>query len=116
MTKLRDEKILVTGPAGQIAFPLAARLARDNEVWGIARFKKPKTRERVEKAGIQTRSIDLADPDWGDLPDDFTLLLHLAAVIAPGHDFDKSIRINAEGTGKVMKRPGSVAHFNVQLL
>ena len=104
MTILRDEKILVTGPAGQIAFPLASRLAIDNEVWGIARFKDPKTRERVEKAGIHTRAVDLADPSWGDLPDDFTLVLHLAAAIVPGHDFDSAIRINAEGTGKVMQR------------
>jgi len=104
MTALRDEKILVTGPAGQIAFPLAARLARDNEVWGIARFEDSKTRERVEQAGIRARAIDLADPSWGDLPDDFTLVLHLAAVIAAGHDFDRAIRINAEGTGKVMQR------------
>jgi hypothetical protein len=36
MESLRGEKILVTGPAGQIAFPLASRLAGDNEVWGIA--------------------------------------------------------------------------------
>ena len=35
---LRGEKILITGPAGRVAFPLAARLAADNEVWGIARF------------------------------------------------------------------------------
>ena len=94
----------MTGPAGQIAFPLAARLARDNEVWGIARFEQPKTRERVEKAGIHARAIDLADPSWGDLPDDFTLVLHLAAVIVPGHDYDSAIRINAEGTGRVMQR------------
>jgi nucleoside-diphosphate-sugar epimerase len=104
MSQLRDEKILVTGPAGQIAFPLAARLARDNEVWGIARFRDAKTRQRVEKAGIQTRSVDLADPQWDDLPDDFSILLHFAAVIVPGADFDTSIRINAEGTGKVMER------------
>ena len=39
---LSDEKILITGPAGQIAFPLAESLARDNEVWGIARFGNPR--------------------------------------------------------------------------
>lgn len=104
MSALRDEKILVTGPAGQIAFPLASRLAADNEVWGIARFADPKTRERVEKAGIHARAIDLADPSWGDLPDDFTLVLHLAAVIAAGHDYELAIRVNAEGTGKLMQR------------
>ena len=104
MPKLRNEKILITGPAGQIAFPLAARLAQDNEVWGIARFGDTSTRERVEKAGIQTRVIDLAEPRWGDLPDDFSYVLHLAAAIIPGNDYDKALRINAEGTGKVMER------------
>jgi nucleoside-diphosphate-sugar epimerase len=44
---LRGQKILVTGPAGRIAFPLAARLARHNEVWGIARFGDPTGRATV---------------------------------------------------------------------
>ncbi len=102
--QLTGKKILVTGPAGQIAFPLAARLAKDNEVWGIARCSDAEARERCEKAGIQTRAVDLADPDWGDLPDDFDALLHLAAAIVPGHDYDTALRINAEGTGRVMSR------------
>ena len=100
--ELEAQKILVTGPAGQIAFPLAERLAKQNEVWGIARFRDAASRERCEKVGITTRAVDLADPDWGDLPDDFDYLLHLAAAIVPGHDFDASLRINAEGTGRVM--------------
>ena len=63
------DEILVTGPAGQIAFPLAARLARDNEVWGIARFSDPKTRERCEKAGIHTRrTITLSVTAGSDVP------------------------------------------------
>ena len=105
MKELRDAKILVTGPAGQIAFPLAARLAKENEVWGIARFSDSRTQERCDKAGMQTRAVDLAEPNWGDLPDDFSYVLHLAATIAPGHDFDNAIRINAEGTGRLMLRP-----------
>ncbi len=32
---LNGEKILLTGPAGRIAFGLARSLAADNEVWGI---------------------------------------------------------------------------------
>lgn len=102
--QIRDKRILVTGPAGQIAFPLASRLAADNEVWGIARFGDPATRERCEEAGIRTRVVDLVDPDWGDLPERVDHLLHLAAVIVPGLDFDHSIAVNAEGTGHVMSR------------
>ena len=96
MSKLEGKRILITGPAGQIAFPLAARLAQDNEVWGIARFSDAAQRKRCDDAGIQTRAVDLADPDWGDLPEHVDHLLHLAAVIEPGLDFDRSIRINAE--------------------
>ncbi len=44
---LEAQKILITGPAGQIAFPLARRLAAANEVWGIARFSDPASRERA---------------------------------------------------------------------
>jgi nucleoside-diphosphate-sugar epimerase len=101
---LEGKRILMTGPAGQIAFPLAARLAQSNEVWGIARFSDAGARQRCEDAGIRTRVVDLATPDWGDLPDHFDHVLHLAAIIEPGEDYDRSIRINAEGTGRVMSR------------
>jgi NAD(P)-dependent dehydrogenase (short-subunit alcohol dehydrogenase family) len=50
---LEGRKILITGPAGQIAFPLAKKLAERNEVWGIARFSKPEQRQEVEAAGIK---------------------------------------------------------------
>ncbi|MHA7838425.1 MAG: NAD-dependent epimerase/dehydratase family protein [bacterium] len=104
MTVLEGKRILITGPAGQIAFPLAARLARDNEVWGIARFRDEASRKRCEDAGIRTCAVDLSDPDWSGLPERVDHLLHLAAIIAPGLDYDRSIRINAEGTGRVMSR------------
>lgn len=104
MERLEGQRILITGPAGQIAFPLAARLARDNEVWGIARFSEAGSRERVEAAGIHARQVDLGDPKWAELPEDFDYLLHLAAFIGPGHDYDRALRINAEGSGQLMSR------------
>lgn len=101
---LKGEKILVTGPAGRVAFPVVSRLTQDNEVWGIARFGAAGERERVEAAGIHTRRIDLAAPDWADLPTDFTLVLHFAAAIGPQLGFADAIRINGEGTGHLMNR------------
>ena len=101
---LEGQRILITGPAGQIAFPLARRLAENNEVFGVARFSDPATRERCESAGIRTAVVDLADPDWSKTPESFDYVLHLAAVIVPGHDYDRSIEINAGGTGHVMSR------------
>lgn len=98
---LKDKKILVTGPGGRIAFPLARALARDNDVWGIARFSDPTQRDEVETAGITTRVMDLANPDFSELPSDFTHLVHIAVAYEP-HDYDRAIRINAEGTGLLL--------------
>jgi nucleoside-diphosphate-sugar epimerase len=104
VSAMEGKRILITGPAGQIAFPLAERLARDNEVFGIARFGDAATRERCEAAGIKTASVDLANPDWSGAPEEVDYLLHLAAAIVPGEDYDNSIEINALGTGHVMSR------------
>lgn len=100
---LRGQKILVTGPAGQIAFPLARALAEDNEVWGIARFGKPESRVAVEAAGIVARSCDLASGSFEGIPDDFDVVLHLAASQSPGEDYDAAIRTNAEATGLLLQ-------------
>lgn len=97
---LTDEKILVTGPAGRIAFGLARSLAGENEVWGIARFSDPSTRDEVEALGVTTRAIDYGDGEFGDLPTDFTYVLHLAADF--GEDYERGMRVNAEGTGLLL--------------
>jgi nucleoside-diphosphate-sugar epimerase len=97
---LSGEKILITGPAGRIAFGLAQTLVGNNEVWGIARFGDPATREEVEALGVTTRAIDYGDGEFGDLPTDFTYLLHIAADF--GEDYDRGMRVNAEGTGLLL--------------
>lgn len=99
---LSDEKILITGPAGRIAHGLARSLATDNEVWGIARFSDPATRQKVEALGVTTRTVDIASGDFGDLPNDFTYLLHIAADFSES-DYDQALRVNAEGTGFILE-------------
>jgi nucleoside-diphosphate-sugar epimerase len=100
---LSGEKILVTGPAGQIAFPLASYLAERNTVWGIARFGNEASRRRVEDAGVITRVCDLAAGEFGDLPDDFTYVLHLATYRSGRADYDEAMRVNAEGTHLLLR-------------
>jgi len=102
MKTLRNEKILITGPTGQIAFPIAVELARNNEVWGIARFKDEAKRSKLEAMKIVTRSVDLAAPDFRELPDDFSYVIHLAAFIGMRPNFDRALTVNAEGTGLLM--------------
>jgi len=97
---LSGEKILITGPAGRIAYGIAKTLARDNEVWGIARFSDANSRDEVEALGVTTRIVDLGQADFGDLPADFTYLLHIAADF--GEDYERGLRVNAEGTGLLL--------------
>src|SRR5258705_1833119 len=99
---LSGEKVLVTGPAGQIAFPLVQALAAENEVWGVARFGDAASRQRVDALGVTTRACDITAGDFGDLPDDFTYVVHLAAFQGPALDYDHALAVNAEGTGMVL--------------
>jgi nucleoside-diphosphate-sugar epimerase len=98
---LSDEKILITGPAGTIAYGLAESLVANNEVWGIARFSDPASRVEVDELGVVTRVVDLGSGDFGDLPTDFTYVLHLA--VAYEQSYDTALRVNGEGTGFVLQ-------------
>ena len=96
---ISGQKILITGVTGMVATPLAHALARDNEVWGIARFADPETRRPYETAGITTRAIDIAAGDFSDLPDDFTHVLHLSWMRAEIDQLQQALRANVEGPG-----------------
>ena len=61
---MKGKKILITGPTGQVAYPTTLALARDNEVWGAARFSDPEKREALEKAGVHCETVDLAGGDF----------------------------------------------------
>lgn len=101
---LRGKKIVITGITGQIAFPLGEFLARDNEVYGVARFSAEGSLDRVREAGIQPIAVDLANFDYGDIPTEADHLVHLAAYMTPGSlDYDLALRHNAEATGLLLE-------------
>jgi nucleoside-diphosphate-sugar epimerase len=110
---MREEKILVTGLTGQIAFPMAVHLAEHNEVWGAARFTAEGSRQRVSDAGITPITCDLASGDFRELPDDFTYVLHLAAFQGAEPDYDWALTVNAEGTGLLMQHCAAARGFLV---
>src|SRR5690349_9662960 len=97
---MRGAKILITGPSGQVATPVAMALAADNEVWGIARFSDTSARERLEKSGIRCETVDLAVGDFTGLPSDFDYVLSLA--VAKSGDWDDDMAANAESVGLLM--------------
>jgi nucleoside-diphosphate-sugar epimerase len=97
---LSGKRILITGPTSQVALPVVAQLAGQNEVYGLARFEKPEARKEIEALGAKTVAVDLASGDFGDLPRDFDYVLHFA-VVRSG-DFAYDLRANAEGVGLLM--------------
>src|SRR5271154_2013196 len=97
---MRGAKILITGPTGQVASPIAQALAADNEVWGIARFTNAAAREDLEKAGIRCKTVNLAAGEFAGLPSDFDYVLNLA--VAKSGDWDKDLGANAESVGLLM--------------
>jgi UDP-glucuronate 4-epimerase len=99
---IKNAKILVTGASGEVALPLMRFLAKDNEVWGAARLADEASREKVAATGARPTPIDIVDGDFSALPDDFTYVLHLAWYRGGQGDFDGAVRINGEGTGRVL--------------
>jgi nucleoside-diphosphate-sugar epimerase len=100
---IRGARILVTGVSGQVAFPIAAYLARDNEVWGAARFHDAEAKERVRQAGIEPAALDLEAGDFTGVPANVDYLLHFGFTRGGASDFDRAIRVNGEGTGLVLQ-------------
>jgi UDP-glucuronate 4-epimerase len=97
---MRDAKILITGPTGQVASPIAQALAADNEVWGIARFTNPAAREVLENSGVRCETVNLAAGDFTGIPADFDYVLNLA--VAKSGNWDKDLAANAESIGLLM--------------
>ena len=97
---MQDKKILVTGPTGQVADPVARAFAKYNEVWGVARFSDPEKRKSLESDGIQCVALDLEAGDFSLLPDDFDYVLNFAVVKTS--DFAHDLRCNGESTGFLM--------------
>ena len=99
---MQGAKVLITGPTGQVAVPIAKALAADNEVWGIARFTNAAAREDLEQAGVRCEKVNLAKGEFGGLPNDFDYVLNLA--VAKSGDWDKDLGANAESVGLLMTR------------
>src|ERR1700754_2558911 len=97
---MRGSKILITGPTGQVAAPIAKALAADNEVWGIARFTDTAAREGLEKAGVRCQTVNLTAGDFTGLPTDFDYVINLA--VAKSGNWDKDLGANAEAVGLLM--------------
>jgi len=101
---LQGSKVLVTGAGGRVAFPIARELAKDNEVWALARFSRPRDRERLEALGVRCVPSDVANDDFAALPDDFGHVFHAAAAWgeAAERDWPAMFETNVQATGRLL--------------
>ena len=98
---LQGEKVLITGASGRIAFPIARRLAVDNEVWGVARLREPAQREKLEAVGVRPVPLDLSAGDLSPLPANFTYVFHAAVDTGTG-DWRRCVETNAQVSGDLV--------------
>lgn len=107
---LEGEKILITGATGKIAFPIARALARNNEVWGVARLQNAGDRDKLASTGVEPVALDLSAGDFASLPDDFSYVFH--AAVDPGQgDWCRCVRTNAHYSGDLLYHCRSAKGF-----
>jgi UDP-glucuronate 4-epimerase len=106
---LQGKTIVVTGVTGQVARPLALALARDNEVYGAARFTDQAARDELEEAGVHCVPIDLVAGDVSGLPAGADYVVHFA--VAKTNDWETDLAANSGGLAYLMEHHQKATAF-----
>lgn len=111
---LTGKRLLITGPTGQVAFPVVAAYAQTAEVFALARFHREEDAARVRDVGAIPIAADLADPaSLRRIPADIDYVLNFA--VAKSGRWTVDLAANAEGVGELMMQLPSaqaVVHFS----
>jgi nucleoside-diphosphate-sugar epimerase len=103
MSELSGARILITGvTSAVVAKPVALALAKDNEVFGAARWRDDTAREPFEAAGIKTVKLDVVKGDLHDLPETADYVLHFAVV--KSNKWNVDLDGNVSGLAFLMER------------
>ena len=96
--------MLVTGVTGRVGFPIARELAKDHEVFGLARCRQPGDRTQLEAAAIRPIAADLATFDVATLPPGLTYVFHAGAALhgEARRDWQRTFHVNAQVTGRLL--------------
>lgn len=100
MAGMSGKRVLVTGASGLVAFPVAAELAKANEVFALARWSDPEQKRKIEEAGATAVSFDLADKDLSPLPD-VDVVINYAVL---PQQFPGAYDVNAGAAGRLARR------------
>lgn len=107
---IKGQKLLITGVTGKIAFPIARTLAKDNEVWGVARLRQAADVESLRACSIRPVALDLSAADFAALPSDFDYVFH--AAVDPGTGaWSDCLETNAQNSGELLYHCRSAKGF-----
>jgi UDP-glucuronate 4-epimerase len=102
-------RILVAGAGGQVGVPVVAELAKNNEVFALARFNKPEDEAAMRALGAIPIKVDLGSGALPSLPDGLDYAVNYAVV--KSGDFSYDLSANAEGVGRLMMACRGVKAF-----
>lgn len=101
MVEMSGKRVLVTGASGVVAFPVAAELAKSNDVYAVARYSDPEQKRLLDSKGVRTIAFDMADPDLSPLPKSVDVVINYG-VLPPGHK--DAYEVNVAATGRLASR------------
>jgi UDP-glucuronate 4-epimerase len=101
MSGLSGKRVLVTGSSGLVALPVARELAKNNEVYAVARFSDPGQKRLIEMSGARAVSFDLAEEDLSPLPKSVDVVINYA-VLPQGQK--EAYNVNVAATGRLARR------------
>ena len=102
MAGLSGKRILVTGASGLVALPVAVELAKDNEVFAVARYSDPAQARLIEAAGAQAVKFDMANEDLSALPKSVDVVINYA--VLPPNFGNMAYDVNTGATGRLARR------------
>ncbi len=107
--ELSGKRILITGATGFVAQPIVQALAKNNEVFAGARYKKSEDKDKIKSFGAEPVFLDLGAESWQNLPADMDYVLNLA--VAKSGKWHIDLPVNAESLGRLMLKYRDVDAF-----
>lgn len=99
---MKGKRVMVTGASGLVAFPVAAELAKENEVFAVARWSDPVQQRLMEEAGAKAVKFDLAERDLSALPKEVDVVINYA--VLPPNFGNMAYDVNTGATGRLARR------------
>ena len=102
MAGLSGKRVLVTGASGLVALPVAVELAKDNDVFAVARYTDPSQARLIEAAGARAVKFDMANEDLSALPEAVDVVINYA--VLPPNFGNMAYDVNTGATGRLARR------------